>query len=118
MYKTITLCIYILTVNYSYFTKMLKYCTIICAWASGLILRNKLYIDNIPKKKYSIDNIHCVVILHRTSMLIGRRKFPNSQIHVHKETQQLRNTCWNYDKMCLRRKEQQSNHGGYPVPQN
>ena len=51
-------------------------------------------------------------------MLIGRRKFTNSQIHVHKETQQLRNTCWNYDKMCLRRKEQQSNHGGYPVPQN
>ena len=52
MYKTITLCIYILTVNYSYFAKMLKYCTIICAWAIGLILRNKLYIDNIPKKKY------------------------------------------------------------------
>jgi len=43
MYKTITLCIYILTVNYSYFAKMLNYCTIICAWAGGLIFRNKQY---------------------------------------------------------------------------
>ena len=42
MYKNITLCIYILTVNYSYFTKMLKYCTIIYACAGGLIFHNKL----------------------------------------------------------------------------
>ena len=44
MYKTIALCIYILTINYSYFAKMLKYCTIICAWAGGPIFRNKLCI--------------------------------------------------------------------------
>ena len=44
MYKTIILCIYILTVNYSYFAKMLKYCTIICAYTGGLKFRNKLYI--------------------------------------------------------------------------
>ena len=52
MYKTITLCIYILTVNYSYFAKMLKYCTIICAYTGGLIFRNKLYIYIAP--------IHCL----------------------------------------------------------
>ena len=44
MCKTVKLCIYILTVNYSYFAKMLKYCTIICAWAGGVIFCNKLYL--------------------------------------------------------------------------
>ena len=64
MYKIITLCMYMLTTT-SYFATMstLKYCIIICAWASGHIFCNKTVYTLINCFDYLLRCCICILVV-------------------------------------------------------